>query len=327
MNPPLKVAVIGCGRMGSAHLRNLCQWDTVKVVAVCDQIPGVSEVAAQFTGGTHYTDPVRMLAEEELDAVYVATNTGSHAQIGAAVLSSGRHLFLEKPLALNADDARHLVDQARGSSQIHAVGHQWRYLRGVDRALEYLRDKPLSVMNLTYYWTWPLVDWIADRTTGGGQVMDQGIHLLDLARYFAGNPVQISAQYTLNARKQEQFPNWDGQVVIGRFDRGAVFSLTTTYSLFKEIINPAQVDVIAQDLLVRITPQETHIITPETITIYREVESPVEREDRMFVEACLKHDPTLIRSTIPDAAQSLGMVLTANASAENGVTLSYTLEM
>jgi myo-inositol 2-dehydrogenase/D-chiro-inositol 1-dehydrogenase len=313
---PLKVGMIGCGRMGTAHLRNLVKWDDVQMVAVCDQIAEVREAAGRLTGAKTYADPYRMLDEADLDAVYVATNTGSHADLGVAVLDSGRHLFLEKPLAFSAEDARRLVEKAQTSSQIHAVGHQWRYLRGVDVARDVLGDRPISVLNLRYYWTWPLVGWIADRATGGGQVMDQGIHLLDLARYFAGDAGDLAAYYTLNARKQDQFPNWDGQVVIGRFDSGAVFSLTATYALFKEIAEPAQVDVIAKDTLIQITPKETRVLTPQTATIHYESESAVEREDRMFVQACLSGNSNLVRSTIVDAAKSLAMVFAANASAE-----------
>ncbi len=316
MTSPLKVGLIGCGRMGRTHLTNLLQWDDVKIIAVCDAIAPVSQAAAQMAGARQYTDAQHMLESEPLDAVYIASNTGAHAELGVAVLESGRHLFLEKPLAFNAEDAQWLVRQARKSPQIHAVGHQWRYLRGVDIARKVLNNSPLSVINLRYYWTWPLVDWIADRTKGGGQVMDQGIHLLDLARYFAGEPVQIGAQYTLNARKADQFPNWDGQVVIGRFDGGAVFSLTATYALFPEIAEPAQVELIAKDLLIQITPHETRIITPNQTTLYHEQESPVAREDRMFVESCLQGDPSGIRSSIVDAARSLALVLASNDSAD-----------
>lgn len=314
----LRVGMIGCGRMGNGHMHNLKALDTVNIVAVCDVLEATVNAAAATTGARPYQNAMRMLDEEDLDAVYVTTNTAYHADLGVAVLESGRNLFLEKPLAFNAQDAYRLTKTAKKHGQMHAVGHQWRYLQGVDVAKKYLLNRPLSVVRLQYYWTWPLVSWIADRATGGGQVMDQGIHLLDLGRYFAGNVVEVYAQYTLNARKDDAFPNWDGQVVAGRFDGGAVLSLTTTYALFQEITPPAQVDLVSKEILVSITPDETRIMTPNKTTIYKESVPSSALQDQAFVQACLNNDDSLIRSTIFDASQSLSVVLAANQSAAKG---------
>ncbi len=318
MSGTLNVGIIGCGRMGSNHIRNLKTFSDVKIVAVCDVVDSILTRVAQETGAVPYATARDLLQNDELDAVYVATNTPSHADLGIAVMESGRKLFVEKPLVFNVEDGQRLIKAAQRTGQLNAVGHQWRYLQGVARAKEVLGTEPLSLIRLSYYWTWPLVDWIAHRETGGGQVMDQGVHLLDLARYFAGEISEVYAKYTLNARKTDNFPNWDAQVVAGEFTSGTVFSLSTTYALFKEIADPAQVDLVAKDLLVRITPHETYFFTPNSTQIFHETAASEWREDRAFVDACLDNNPPLILSTIDDAFQSLSVVLAANASAKSG---------
>lgn len=311
----LRVGVIGCGRIAQPHMAHLRALPNVRIAATCDILVERAKEAAAPSSAAVYADATTMLAGEELDAVYVLTPTPTHADIGCAVLDSGRHLFLEKPLAMSAQEGGRLAARAVSSGKITAVGHQWRYLTGVERARQVLGNSPVAIIHAWYYWTWPLVDWIADRKTGGGQMLDQGIHLIDLARFLGGPIGPVSARYTLRARADDGFPNWDAQSLSARFESGALFDLTVTYALFREIQEQPTVDIIARDLLVRITPERTEIHRPAGIEEVKEPGNPMAKLDETFVAACLSGDRSAIRSNIQDAADSVAVVMAANESA------------
>lgn len=311
----LRVGVIGCGRIAQPHLSNLRSSPAASVVAVCDVRPEAAKRAAEPTSAEVFTDPVAMLEAVEMDVVYVLTPTPTHGELGAAVLSSGRHLMVEKPLAANLEDADRLVEAAERSGKVAAVGHQWRYLKGAERAREALNGSPLALVHAWYYWTWPLVGWIAERATGGGQMLDQGIHLLDLARHVAGEVNEATARYTLAARASQGFPNWDAQVLHGRFISGALLDVAVTYALFSQVSEQPTIDFIGNEVLVRVTPKWTEVHRAGETAIFYEAGNPMAELDKAFLSACLADDPLAVRSTVKDARNSLAVVMKANASA------------
>lgn len=311
----LKVGVIGCGRIARPHLSNLRSSPAASIVAVCDVRPEAAKQAAEPTSAAVFTDPLAMLEAVEMDAVYVLTPTPTHGDLGAAVLGSGRHLMLEKPLAANLEEADRLVEEADRSGKVATVGHQWRYLKGAERARELLDGAPLALVHAWYYWTWPLVGWIAEKATGGGQMLDQGIHLLDLARHVAGEVSDATARYTLAARAAQGFPNWDAQVLHGRFSSGALLDVAVTYALFPQVSEQPTVDFIGNEVLVRVTPKWTEVHRSGETAIFYEPGNPMTELDKAFVSACPSEDPLAVRSTLTDARESLAIVMKANTSA------------
>ena len=313
--PSLRVGVIGCGRIAQSHLSNLVDMNDVKVVGVCDGRRDRADRAARKVGAPAFADASLLLTEVELDAVYVLTPTPTHADLGCAVLESGRHLMLEKPLASSMEEADRLVATASASGRLAAVAHQWRYFAGVEQARHAIAGLPVAVVNGWWYWTWPLVDWIADRETGGGQMLDQGIHLVDLARYLVGDVEDISAKYTLAARRDQGFPNWDAQVLHGRFRSGALLNVAVSYALFPELTEQPTLDVVARGVLVRVTPAATEVQRPSKTEIFPEQSDAILALDRAFVAACRGGDRALVRSDVEDARASLAVVMAANESA------------
>jgi len=314
----LKIGFIGCGRIAQQHLRHLRTMPEVEISALCD-IDEIRAYEMRATIGASraqvFTDPLKMLAEMDFGAVYVMTPTPSHAELGCAVLERGCNLFIEKPLAASRADADRLVTAASASGRITCVGHQWRYLTGVERAKLELGGLPIALVHAWYYWTRPLVAWIAVKETGGGQMVDQGIHLVDLARYVAGEIENTRLDNALVARRDEQFRNSDVQCLLGRFSGGGLLSVVATYALFKEVTEAPTIDFIAKDLLVRVTPTVTELMRPGQTTVIHERVEPMEALDRAFVAACVNDDRSLVRSAIGDARASLDVVMRASEDA------------
>src|SRR5690348_8459930 len=97
-----KVALIGAGRMGSLHARNIAASDRFELVAVADHTSALAEGIAGETGAAVATFDA-ILANQEISAVIIASSTSSHLENGAAAVSSGKAVFCEKPLSLDAD--------------------------------------------------------------------------------------------------------------------------------------------------------------------------------------------------------------------------------
>lgn len=321
----VRVALIGAGRMGQAHLHNLRQMQDVEIVAIADVVEETARRVASEVGARWYTDHEELLNAEELDAAYVVTPAQHHAEAAVAVANAGVHLFCEKPLAWTVAEGKRIVGAVERAGILAAVGYQWRYLPIVDEARKILGGSPIALFRAHYYWTVPLVESIRNKGRGGGQIFDQGTHLIDLARYFGGDPERIYARYTLNAHSWEEFDNWDGYAVAMNFRSGAVGTVSTTYALFPAISEPPTLDIVAKDLLVRFTADALRVYRPDSETILRNRGGST--IDHAFIEAVRQGDPSLIRSTPADALRTLAATLGCNRSAELGreVTLEEVL--
>lgn len=127
MNPtpsPLRIALIGCGQIADAHLQEIAKTDCARVVAVCDVHRDLAhQAAARFAIPARYTDHRRMLDEVRPDIAHVTTPAHTHHRLAIDLLERGCHIYIEKPLALNADEADEIIAAARAANRMVCVGH------------------------------------------------------------------------------------------------------------------------------------------------------------------------------------------------------------
>ena len=168
----VRVGMIGAGRMANVHANCMADIPEAKIVAVADILPERAQALSGRTGAAAYTDYRKMLDREQLDAVYVATPTGLHAEHAMAVAEHKLPFFVEKPLALKMSDGWDVQRAAERNGVLSFVGYQWRYTEAVDKAREILGDRPLAVTACEWLWTIPPVPWFrikeAGRRPGGG---------------------------------------------------------------------------------------------------------------------------------------------------------------
>lgn len=311
------VAIVGAGRMGRNHLKGLQAIPDVRVVGIADVRHAAASELAHQVGAETFTDYRRMLTALRPDAVYFCTPASDHREQVAFAADLGVNVFVEKPLAANVQDAFAIADSVEEAGVLCTTGYQWRYNPATDAAQEALGDLPVTLFSGWYYWTIPLVPWIADRRFGGGQVFDQCTHLIDLMRYFAGEITSVYAAYSKNARSEEELPNWDSYSLTLTFANGGVGSVHSTYATFPGIPESNGLDVIARELLVRMRLGH--------VTVFRRDQEPVETRspegwsiDQPFIAAVRANDPSLIRSTAREAAKSIAVSLASNHSATTG---------
>lgn len=200
MAPAKRIGLIGAGRHGRYLSQVLRELDEVELVAAANRGEEARLRAQQECGFARvYADYRTMLGEEQLDAVLVATSHDFLAKACLAALAQGCHVFCEKPLALNAGQARTVAAAAREARRVLMVGYCLRYNQA-RLALKRLADQG-SLGEIRAFvggkGAGPWSGWLARRESGGGPMMLLGSHLIDQVLWLTGRAAeQVYASMT-----------------------------------------------------------------------------------------------------------------------------------
>jgi predicted dehydrogenase len=193
----MRVAIVGCGLIGTKRARVLGEH---RLVAVADMDPGrAASLGDQYPGCVVTRDWQSAIEREDVDIVIVATTNDSLTPVALRAVQNGKHVLVEKPAARTADELMPLVTAARQAGVIVKVGFNHRFHAAFQKAwqlfeqggigpLMYIRARYGHGGRLGYEKEWRSDPLIA----GGGEMLDQGVHLIDLSRWFAGNFVEVS---------------------------------------------------------------------------------------------------------------------------------------
>ncbi len=200
------VGIIGFGRIGAAHAEWLGALPDVRIAGVYDPTPARRALAEQH-GLAAVDDLRRILEDERVDAVLVATPTSMHFEHATAALAAGKHVMVEKPVTLNAEQCRALISQAERSGRVLSVFHNRRwdldYLT-LKRAIEAgLLGRLINVESRLHQWAscvgpaareWR-PNWRNEAAFGGGGLYDWGSHFVDqIIRLVPARPLRVFAQ-------------------------------------------------------------------------------------------------------------------------------------
>ena len=192
----VRVGIIGLGWAGETHLKAYQQVPGVRVLAVAgpEQDRG-QMLTSTYQVPTHYTTYEELLANAEIDAVSVCVPNYLHAPIGLAALRAGKHVLSEKPLSLNGDEAKMLVDAAQAAGRTLAVAFNHRRRGDANVLKQHIDDGGLGrIYYAKAYWMRRsgipgLGSWFTSKQqAGGGPLIDLGVHVLDLAMWLLGEP-------------------------------------------------------------------------------------------------------------------------------------------
>jgi predicted dehydrogenase len=142
---PVRIAVVGLGYWGPNIVRNLFELECAEVVAVCDQRPErLDMIKRRFSGFDCHSDYERVLADDAIDAVAIATPVSSHYGLSRAALEAGKHVFVEKPLAASSGECIELIRLASEQRRILMPGHTFLYSPPVVTIQELIRSHALG---------------------------------------------------------------------------------------------------------------------------------------------------------------------------------------
>ncbi|SHN47583.1 Gfo/Idh/MocA family protein [Cryptosporangium aurantiacum] len=225
-----RVGFVGAGGVATRHAAVLSEFPDVSIVGVVDPNPDAARTLAEQAGAT-VEQSVDDLLAREVDAVYVCVPPFAHGPAEAAVLAAGVPLFVEKPLGLDVELPAELAAQVVAADVVTGVGFHWRYSAALERAREALAGRPVSLVAGTWLDKVPPVGWWPRRDGSGGQLIEQAVHVVDLARVLVGEVVEVYAAADASP------PNAPGADVDSsaaatlRFASGAVGTLSTTCRL------------------------------------------------------------------------------------------------
>lgn len=195
----IRVAVVGAGKMGLSHIAMMRAHPDVELAAVCDSAKYVLDVLEKYTGLRTFTDYDRMLEEGDLDAVVIATPTGSHFSMSKKAIEKGLHVFCEKPLTLNSHDSLVLAELAEAHGVVTQVGYHNRFVGAFREAKRLLDIEAIGrVTHILAESYGPVVlqpkgsTWRNRRESGGGCLYDYAAHTIDLVNWYFGPPISVS---------------------------------------------------------------------------------------------------------------------------------------
>jgi predicted dehydrogenase len=229
------VGIVGAGSIGRMHIRAF-QDLGARVVAVSSRRAEQAALVAREEGCAFTTEPEELVRRPDLELVTITTSSGSHARLALAAIAAGKHVVIEKPMAMNAADARRIIDAARAQGVLLSVISQRRF-EPVHRivhgtiAAGALGRLLLVEARCPYYRSqeyYDSADWRGTIAEDGGALMNQSIHSVDLMLWLAGPAREVVGRIATQTHRMEAE---DLAVAIVTFASGAMGTITASTSI------------------------------------------------------------------------------------------------
>ena len=255
-NHPVRIGVAGLGFMGCVHLQAIARIPGVRLAAVLDRNGqrlsgdlsesggnlGIPGLRMDFSGLRRYREFEELLADDQLDALDLCAPTHLHAAWTLAALRRGRHVLVEKPMALRAEDAEQMCAEAARAGRVLMVAHVLRFmpayagLRTLIGSGRLGRVRSALFRRRTAVPAWAA--WEFDRESSGGGVFDLLIHDVDMALLLFGKPATVSAWGHEDLRggvdqitAQLHYPDVDSVTVTGGWHHRGAYPFSMEYTV------------------------------------------------------------------------------------------------
>jgi predicted dehydrogenase len=232
MEMSLKAAIIGAGNMGKAHAKRLIKLG-VEVVALCDNNPAAIQKFMDDVkpeGIILYECFDKMLEESNFDMLFICLPPFAQEGQFEKAAAKGKHIFIEKPIALSTEIGKKMVNAAVENHIITYVGFHMRKGEAVQKLVELIETgkagKPV-LFNGQYQCNSLHTPWWINVDLCGGQIFEQAIHLYDMCRYLIGNPKSVSG--VMNNICHNHIRNYtveDVSASFATFTNGAISAIT-----------------------------------------------------------------------------------------------------
>ncbi|WNQ12378.1 Gfo/Idh/MocA family oxidoreductase [Paenibacillus aurantius] len=350
----VKIGLIGAGSISESHLDAYSKNDqTAEIYAICDLNGERAQAKADKYGATRvYTDYHELLADSEVEAVSICTWNNTHAEIAIAALRAGKHVLVEKPLCRTVEEALQVEQAVKESGKILQVGFVRRYDRNAEVVRQFIDSGELGEI---YYAKASCLrrlgnpgGWFSDiERSGGGPVIDLGVHVIDICWYMMGRPKVVSvsantynklgnranvknlsfykaADYDASKNTVEDLAN-----ALIRFENGASLMVDVSFTLHAKQ-DELSVKLYGDKGGVELEPNiqlvlEKHDtilnVTPQTDSTSFNFPSAFQNEIRMFLHSVQSGDTP--RSPVQDGVEVMKMLCGIYESAAKGQEIRY----
>ncbi len=295
----VRVGVLGAGFIGRIHAVNLRKDPRVALVGVADTVPqAASRLAAEV--GTQPRPTLEALLDAGAEAVYVTTPNTAHVEPVLKALSSGVHVFSEKPMATSLDGAWKIREAAARARGIYQVGFNRRFANVYRFARSLIgsgRLRPLAAQLKHNRGELTQPPWTSDPNVTGGYLYETPVHLFDMSRVLFGDVAEITGW-----ARQSIYAEPDGFVMLLRFHTGMIASLTSVAHA-SWLFPSERVEIYGEHAAAVTEELERASFSPgvraqvETIdcaTLPFEEKWGYVAEDRSFVDAALGEQPPAV---------------------------------
>ena len=200
----IRVGMIGAGAIAHDHCQNNAKYEGARVVAIADiSRERREQIKATYSLDRAYAKWEALVADPNIDAVAIALPNYLHAPVSLAALNAGKHVLLDKPFAMNSREAQKVADAAKRNRKVLMLGMNQRYRADAQALRAIVASGELGeIYHAKAYWfrrmgspkfgTW----FVNKKLSGGGCLLDIGVHFLDLALYLIDNwkPVSVTGQ-------------------------------------------------------------------------------------------------------------------------------------
>ena len=344
----LNVGVIGGGSISEFHIKPYVNNEKAQLIALCDQnTDRLASVGAHYQIENLYTDYEELLANEEIDAISICTWNNTHAQIAIAALEAGKHVLVEKPLSMTVEEALAVEKAVQKSGKILQVGFVRRHGDNTKILKQFIDQGDLGEI---YYAKASCLrrlgnpgGWFSDQSkSGGGPLIDLGVHMIDISWYLMGKPKPVSvsgntynrlgnrsnienlsfyqaADYNPSLNDVEDLAN-----ALIRFENGASLYIDVSFTLHTKQ-DELYVKLFGESGGAEIEP-ELSIITEKNNTILNiepqvdnlsfDFEGAFTNEINHFVDSCIEGTETI--APVADGVQVMKMLNAVYESAKTG---------
>lgn len=332
----LRIGLLGAGRMGEIYARHLGvgipEVDLVAIAAL--EMDRVNELAKRYGAKFTYNNHRELFARDDIDAVVIATSTGTHVEMIKAAAQAGKHIFCEKPLAMTlagCDEAIAAADKAKVKLYMGFMRHFDAACQAAKKQIDDgVIGQPVMFKSVGRDPKRTSLEF-AKRENGGGMILDMGVHDFDLARWLMGSEVErvYSEGGCLAYPELKEVGDIDNAVVNFKFANGAIGNLDLSrnavygYDVRTEVIGTKGAVMIGY---LQYTPTLTLVpnnISHDTVPYFMERFSPAyasEIED--FVRCVIENRPPTISGRDARAATAIGIAATRSLDEQRPVLVS-----
>lgn len=349
----LKVGVIGAGSISELHMSSYKNNPNVDMYAVCDlNEERAKKLAEKYGFAKVYTSIAELLADPELESVSICTWNNTHAELAVAALEAGKHVLVEKPLSTTVEEALRVQDAVRRTGKIVQVGYVRRYASNTQLLKQFIDNGDLGEI---YYAKASCLrrlgnpgGWFADKSrSGGGPLIDLGVHMIDVCWYLMGRPKVKSISgntyhklgnraniKNMNFYKAADYDSSKNTVEdlangIIRFENGASLVIDVSFTLHakqNEISAKLYGDKggceIEPELAIITEKYDTILnMTPQVTSLALNVNEAFQNEINHFVDCCLTGNTPI--SPVEDGVEMMKMLCGIYESAEQGKEIYF----
>ncbi|HRK22089.1 MAG TPA: bi-domain-containing oxidoreductase, partial [Fimbriimonadaceae bacterium] len=219
-----RLALIGAGSFGSSVLvPAMKEAGAILEMVVSQSGVGAAQSARKDGFAKVASEPHVAFSDSQVDAVVIATRHDSHAHLAVEALRAGKHVFVEKPLALTLSDLDEIEEAQRGSGRILAVGFNRRFASQVVKAKSLLDSmaEPKAIVFTANAGMIPKEHWTQDQKVGGGRIIGEACHFIDLLIHLAGSPVESWSAAAMRSKADAGIPP-DKATITLAFENGSI---------------------------------------------------------------------------------------------------------